>query len=72
MGVYCIMNFNMSMKYANLSDVVSFPFLFRSKYNPQVPGPVSKVTLECNNDSQAAPVFTLTSEDDMVRNSSIS
>lgn len=61
-----------SMEYANLSDVVSFPFLFLSKYNPDVPGAVSRVTLECNNNSQAAPEFTLTDEDNMVRSSIIS
>ena len=60
------------MKYAILSDAVSFPFLFLSKYNPDVPGAVPKVTVECNNDSPADPVFTLTNEDDMVRTPSIS
>lgn len=38
------------------------------KYNPKVPGLVSKVTLECNKDSKADPVFTLTNEDDMTFN----
>ena len=60
------------MKYTNLSDVVSFPFLFLSKYNPDIPEPTSKVTLECNNNSQAAPVFTLINEAAMVRSSIIS
>ena len=60
------------MKYANLSDVVFSPFLFLSKYNPDIPGPVSRVTLECNNNSQEAPKFTLTNEADMVRTSIIS
>ena len=60
------------MKYANLSYVVSFPFLFLSKYNPEIPGTVSRVTLECNNNSQAAPEFTLTNEADMVRDTIIS
>lgn len=57
------------MKYANLSDVPFFPFLFLSKYNPDIPGQVSRVTLECNNDPQADPEFNLTNEAYMVRTS---
>lgn len=38
------------------------------KYNPDIPEPESRVTLECNNDPQADPEFNLTNEASMTFN----